>query len=222
MKCPNCNLEVSNDSRFCERCGAKIKTGRSNRWILILLIACTVVIAGFYLYLNQKEQTCPGEKEENTVDQTRDFTSEQIESKSSTILEENQPSNAKKEEENFTNMGVGKKQNPQSKNNTPIKPTTGDYPTPCDNTSAENTKPVTHGSHTLEYGTWTGDLKNNQPDGTGTMTYKVTHRIDPRDVKERVAEAGDYIIGEFSQGKLVHGVWYDKYNNQKGRVIIGK
>lgn len=74
----------------------------------------------------------------------------------------------------------------------------------------------------LKYGVWTGDLANNQPNGTGTLTYKVRHRIDSRDVKERVAEAGDYIIGEFSNGKLVQGVWYDKNNNQKGVIIIGK
>lgn len=74
----------------------------------------------------------------------------------------------------------------------------------------------------IEYGVWTGGFKNNQPDGTGTMTYKIRHRIDPRDVKERVAEAGDYIIGEFSQGKLIHGVWYDKNNNQKDVLIFGK
>lgn len=74
----------------------------------------------------------------------------------------------------------------------------------------------------LKYGTWSGDFVNNQPTGTGTMTYTVRHRIDSRDVKERVAEVGDYIIGEFSNGKLVQGVWYDKNNNQKGVIIIGK
>ncbi|MBQ7489053.1 MAG: hypothetical protein IJT51_00870 [Bacteroidales bacterium] len=74
----------------------------------------------------------------------------------------------------------------------------------------------------IEYGVWTGRFKNNQPDGTGTMTYKIRHRIDPRDVKERVAEVGDYIIGEFSQGKLIHGVWYDKNNKQKDVLIFGK
>ena len=31
----------------------------------------------------------------------------------------------------------------------------------------------------------------------------------------------DYIIGEFVDGKLVQGVWYDSANNVKGSIIIG-
>ena len=74
----------------------------------------------------------------------------------------------------------------------------------------------------LDYGKWSGAWKNGQPNGTGTMTYTKEHLIDSRDPKKRVAQPGDYIIGEFSNGRLVQGKWYDASNNVKGSIIIGK
>lgn len=78
-------------------------------------------------------------------------------------------------------------------------------------------------SKDLGYAIWKGALKNGQPnDENGTMTYKESHRIDSRDPQARVAEPGDYIIGEFVDGKLVQGIWYDKSNTVKGSIIIGR
>lgn len=74
----------------------------------------------------------------------------------------------------------------------------------------------------LDYGKWSGAWKNGQPNGTGTMTYTKEHLIDSRDPKQRVAQPGDYIIGEFSNGRLVQGKWFDAFNNVKGSIIIGK
>lgn len=69
---------------------------------------------------------------------------------------------------------------------------------------------------------WTGAWKNGKAHGTGTYTYKVETLIDARDPQKRVAQVGDYIIGEYYEGKLVQGRWYDKYNNVKGSIIIGR
>lgn len=78
-------------------------------------------------------------------------------------------------------------------------------------------------SKDLGYATWKGALKNGQPnDENGTMTYKESHRIDSRDPQARVAEPGDYVIGEYVEGKLVQGIWYDKNNTVKGSIIIGR
>lgn len=75
----------------------------------------------------------------------------------------------------------------------------------------------------LGYAIWKGRTKNGLPDDeNGTMTYKTQHLIDNRDPQGRVAEPGDYIIGEFSEGKLVQGIWYDCTNTVKGSIIIGK
>lgn len=73
----------------------------------------------------------------------------------------------------------------------------------------------------LDYGKWSGAWKNGKPHGTGTMTYTKTRLIDSRDPQKRTAAKGDYIIGEFANGRLVQGVWYDSANNVKGSIIIG-
>lgn len=86
--------------------------------------------------------------------------------------------------------------------------------------AAKAVKKVSKGS--LDYGKWSGAWKNGQPNGTGTMTYTKERLIDSRDPKKRVAQPGDYIIGEYSNGRLVQGKWYDASNNVKGSIIIGK
>ena len=73
----------------------------------------------------------------------------------------------------------------------------------------------------VDYGKWSGSWKSGKPHGTGTMRYTKEHLIDSRDPQKRVAKTGDYIIGEFANGKLVQGTWYDSSNNVKGSVIIG-
>lgn len=81
-------------------------------------------------------------------------------------------------------------------------------------------KPVIgHGN--LGYGTFTGPIKNGQPNGSGTLRYTSSHLIDSRDPKGRVALPGDYVIGEWKNGKLIQGRWYNSVNNSKGAIIIG-
>ena len=73
----------------------------------------------------------------------------------------------------------------------------------------------------LGYGTFTGPMKNGQPNGSGTLRYTSSHLIDSRDPKGRVALPGDYVIGEWKNGKLIQGRWYNSVNNSKGAIIIG-
>lgn len=75
------------------------------------------------------------------------------------------------------------------------------------------------GSKNLGYATFKGTWPN---DVNGRMIFKSTHIIDSKDPKKRVAEAGDYVIGEWSEGHLVQGIWYGADNQVKGSVIIGK
>jgi len=75
------------------------------------------------------------------------------------------------------------------------------------------------GSKDLGYATFKGTWPN---DVNGRMIFKTSHVIDNRDPKGRIAEAGDYVIGEFSEGHLVQGIWYGADNVVKGSVIIGK
>lgn len=76
-------------------------------------------------------------------------------------------------------------------------------------------------SHKLSYGTWTGGMKNGKPHGTGTLTYSTSQTIDSRDPKGRVAQPGEYIVGEWENGHLVQGRWFKK-DGSKEAVIIGK
>lgn len=79
------------------------------------------------------------------------------------------------------------------------------------------------GTKNLGYATFKGTLKNGVPDDVnGRLIFSTSHVIDSRDPKGRVAEAGDYVIGEFSEGHLVQGIWYGADNQVKGSVIIGK
>ena len=92
--------------------------------------------------------------------------------------------------------------------------------------AVEATKKPVHvvpkpGKGNLGYGTFTGPMKNGQPNGSGTLRYTSSHLIDSRDPKGRVALPGDYVIGEWKNGKLIQGRWYNSVNNSKGAIIIG-
>ena len=77
------------------------------------------------------------------------------------------------------------------------------------------------GSINLGYAKFTGAVSGGKPNGQGTMRFTSSHVIDSRDPKGRVADAGDYVIGEWVSGKLVQGRWYGSDNNVKGSIIIG-
>lgn len=84
---------------------------------------------------------------------------------------------------------------------------------------AHTPKPSSSSSKNLGYATFMGSWPN---DVNGRMVFNSSHVIDSRDPKGRVAEPGDYVIGEWSDGHLVQGIWYDSTGQVKGSVIIGK
>ena len=99
------------------------------------------------------------------------------------------------------------------------KPTKVEY----ESTPAKVSEPRSSGTKNLGYATFKGTLKNGQPDDVnGRLVFNSSHVIDSKDPKGRVAEPGDYVIGEFSEGHLVQGIWYGADNVVKGSIIIGK
>lgn len=70
--------------------------------------------------------------------------------------------------------------------------------------------------------TFTGKLRNGYPHGTGTLTFKRSRRIDLHDDRGRTASAGEYIIGEWDNGHLIQGRWYDASNNLRETIVLGK
>ena len=69
--------------------------------------------------------------------------------------------------------------------------------------------------------TFTGSIKDGYPDGTGTFTFVKARRIDMHDEEARVAEAGDYIYGNWTDGHLNYGTWYAADGTEKGFIKIG-
>lgn len=74
----------------------------------------------------------------------------------------------------------------------------------------------------LGYAKFSGTAKNGQPNGMGTMRFTSSHIIDSRDSKGRVADAGDYVTGEWKDGHLIQGRWYGSDGNVKGAIMIGQ
>lgn len=87
--------------------------------------------------------------------------------------------------------------------------------------AAPKSQVTTPSNHNLGYATWTGGMRNGNPHGNGTMTYTQSRTIDSRDSKNRVAQSGEYVIGEWDNGHLVQGRWF-KRDGSKEVIIIGK
>jgi hypothetical protein len=83
---------------------------------------------------------------------------------------------------------------------------------------------VPKGMQTLSIGgnTYKGEVLNGKPHGMGTMYYRKSTQISPKDLKNRMAENGDYLTGEFYQGYVVQGKLFDSNNNVKEVVMIGR
>ena len=67
-----------------------------------------------------------------------------------------------------------------------------------------------------------GEVKDGKMHGLGTYYYGQKERISKKDLKKRMAEKGDYIVGEFYNGKLVSGKLYDSSNNLKEIIMVGR
>lgn len=76
----------------------------------------------------------------------------------------------------------------------------------------------TPGTTDLGYAIWDGELKNSQPDGQGKLSYTQSCAIESPDAKTRAAEVGDYIQGEYAEGKIVQGSWFDVNGVHKGEI----
>ena len=77
---------------------------------------------------------------------------------------------------------------------------------------------VTTGVTQPPCGTYKGETSSNgQPHGLGTFTYRVRTLID--DLKMVYAEQGDYITGNFREGKIVSVQLYSSGGNLKQTVI---
>lgn len=74
----------------------------------------------------------------------------------------------------------------------------------------------------LDGNTYKGEVQKGKAHGLGTLYYLKSTQISPKDLKKRMAEAGDYVTGEFYEGALVQGKLFDKNNELKEIITIGR
>jgi hypothetical protein len=111
---------------------------------------------------------------------------------------------------------------PAAVNPEPIKVT---EPVPVKPQPSVNSSAAPKGTQTLNLSgnlKYTGEVMNGRPHGLGTMYYIQQTLISPKDLKKRMAEGGDYITGEFYEGKLVQGKLFDRNNELKEVLTIGR
>ena len=252
MKCKYCHAEIDNDSVFCPNCGKKLtepaprsqnkpkpspkrrevqKKDYPKAWWLILLVALLCI--GVYLLFfhscegkrkaQEQEETEVLEKkkaaEEDSAYQAKAVKEQQLlqdslvkVAKAKTDSLEQLKKSLKEAKETHTS----KKKRSLNAEGTPTvhRPST---------TVTRSNASLVVGTKNLGYGTFNGTLRNGLPhDVNGRLIFKRLHLIDSHDPKGRIAEAGDYVIGEFSDGHLVHGIWYGADRQVKGSIIIGK
>ncbi|MBR5747843.1 MAG: Ig-like domain-containing protein [Prevotella sp.] len=106
------------------------------------------------------------------------------------------------------------KTTPKPAASTASKPATVKTTKPAQSAATKSSGSKDFGYATFK-GTWPDDVK-------GRMEFKSTHVIDSRDPKRRMASPGDYVVGEWSEGHLVQGIWYGSDNKAKGSILIGK
>lgn len=82
--------------------------------------------------------------------------------------------------------------------------------------SGQQTKTFSNGDR------YVGEMKNGKMNGLGTYYYAQKQQISPKDLKKRLAEAGDYLIGEFYEGNVVSGKLYNSSNSVKEIIMIGR
>lgn len=77
-------------------------------------------------------------------------------------------------------------------------------------TSQKPAQSAGYGTVNLGYGTYKGELKNGQPHGHGTITYRRSQRIVSS--QDYVAQPGDTFEGEFRDGRINGGIGYWRHD----------
>lgn len=68
----------------------------------------------------------------------------------------------------------------------------------------------------LGYAVYKGKVKSGKMhDNNGVLTFKQKHIIESRDVKKRMAEPGEKVVGIFEDGHLTTGTWYKNDGNKE-------
>lgn len=108
---------------------------------------------------------------------------------------------------------------PEEKHNQVVKPhdNTDNSPSGGSGTTSTQGKTIT-----LPNGDrYVGEVKNNKPNGWGTVTFSKSRLISDDDPKKTIAEAGDHFTGVWVDGKPQSGKLTDSKNNPKSTLVFG-
>lgn len=211
LKCKNKEVQqISSRKDFvCEECGKPLREcpppkSRPNKMVIAAIAAVIVIAVGVGCFLGFSG----GDTPESTPVDSLNVQSDSLSQSSDTVTVV-RTDTIKQIDTVTIEKTVEKVETPKA-----IKTTTT-------TTKTSKASGSTKGSVNLGYAKFTGTVSGGKPNGQGTMRFTSSHVIDSRDPKGRVADAGDYVIGEWVSGKLVQGRWYGSDNNVKGSIIIG-
>ena len=192
------NIEVDNS----ECIVSKDWWQKPSSWIIVTFVLTLVV---FFVWNGTREE------------QTKDIISPIVKKTTPTDAQDTTPKVVKAQDEKDVIVAPEKKKvtvAPEKKKSESLKKSI-----PEENDTLTNV--VRQGVLSLGYATWKGNIKRGKPDGKGIMTFSSSHRIDSRDSKGRIAEAGDKVEGSYLNGHLSFGKWY-KSDGTTETIMIGE
>lgn len=192
------NIEVDNS----ECIVSKDWWQKPSCWIIVTFVLTLVV---FFVWNGTREE------------QTKDIISPIVKKTTPTDAQDTTPKVVKAQDEKDVIVAPEKKKvtvAPEKKKSESLKKSIPEENDPLTNV-------VRQGVLSLGYATWKGNIKRGKPDGKGIMTFSSSHRIDSRDSKGRIAEAGDKVEGSYLNGHLSFGKWY-KSDGTTETIMIGE
>lgn len=192
------NIEVDNS----ECIVSKDWWQKPSSWIIVTFVLTLVV---FFVWNGTREE------------QTKDIISPIVKKTTPTDAQDTTPKVVKAQDEKDVIVAPEKKKvtvAPEKKKSESLKKSIPEENDPLTNV-------VRQGVLSLGYAAWKGNIKRGKPDGKGIMTFSSSHRIDSRDSKGRIAEAGDKVEGSYLNGHLSFGKWY-KSDGTTETIMIGE
>lgn len=192
------NIEVDNS----ECIVSKAWWQKPSSWIIVTFVLTLVV---FFVWNGTREE------------QSKDIISPIVKKTTPTDAQDTTPKVVKAQDEKDVIVAPEKKKvtvAPEKKKSESLKKSIPEENDPLTNV-------VRQGVLSLGYATWKGNIKRGKPDGKGIMTFSSSHRIDSRDSKGRIAEAGDKVEGSYLNGHLSFGKWY-KSDGTTETIMIGE
>lgn len=241
IRCSHCGMTLENGSEFCPYCGTRqtvhhINQNKVNeshkkgshfplKTLFIILLLAILGLLVYYLFFASDSKKANRDDSESGAEAAMEIThpadSDSV-YQAATIEQQEKDSLLEITKLMSDSLTSLKDSLNNLANN---KEATTRHSTPSQNGSSTQrpSNTVQYGIKDFGYGSYKGNLLGGKPHGVnGKMIFKRSNIIDSRDPQARVAEPGDYVIGEWVDGKLVQGIWFDADGQRKGSILIGR